>query len=284
MKLFDEKFLSRLEGLRLAVRRPVRGPREGERPSARRGGSAEFVSHRSYTPGDSFRAIDWHLYARLGKLFVKESAREESLTLHLVFDTSRSMDVGTPSKLDLARRLAAGLCAAASPESGPVVLWSRSGRRDLPCAGTLSAGLLAALEGVSMDDTTPQTVLKFARRAKNERGVLIFFSDLWDGSLREPLLGARAAGDVAVIHLLTPAEMEPGWSGRVQMEDSESGERVERFVGDEERARYGELLREYCEEWKGWCRDHEINYVRCASDASWDEVVRTTLREAGILE
>src|SRR5579862_8947365 len=102
--VFDEGFLRKLEALRLAVRRSISGRREGERLTKRRGGSSDFTSHRSYTQGDEFRAIDWNLYGRLGVLYVKEFTREEALTVRLAMATPHSM----APKYEFARRLVVG--------------------------------------------------------------------------------------------------------------------------------------------------------------------------------
>ncbi|MBI2900265.1 MAG: DUF58 domain-containing protein [Planctomycetes bacterium] len=277
MMRFDEATLRRLESLRLAVRRAVRGRGEGDRSAGRRGGASEFVAHRAYAPGDDFRAIDWQVYARLGQLFVRERAREERLTLHLAFDTSPSMAVGSPAKLDQARRVAAGLAAAAFAESGRVVVWGAGGGRAFESLGSL-------LSGLETPPAAPGPLLRALRLGARERGIVAFFSDLWDEDLREPLLASASAGDVAVLHLLAPDEADPPPLGRVRFADAETEEEIDRFVGEEETSRYRTLLAEHCESWKRWCREHGMSYVRFGSDAPWEEIVTGTLREAGVLE
>src|SRR5215831_17891545 len=111
--LFDDAFLRKLEGLRLAVRRSISGRREGERLTKKRGGSSDFTSHRSYTQGDEFRAIDWNIYGRLGLLYIKEFTREEALSVRIAIDTSASM---TP-KFEFAQRLGAALALVANQET-----------------------------------------------------------------------------------------------------------------------------------------------------------------------
>ena len=79
---------------------------QGERRSPKRGQSVEFADYRQYSRGDDFRMIDWNVYARLETLFLKLFVEEEDLTVHLLIDTSRSMDGGTPNKLLAAKQLA----------------------------------------------------------------------------------------------------------------------------------------------------------------------------------
>ena len=248
--LFDEPFLRKLEALRFAVRRAVSGRREGDRLTRKRGGSAEFTSHRSYSQGDDFRAIDWNLYGRLGQLYVKEFSREEALPVRLVIDTTASM----APKFDFARRLGAALALVANQEALGVPL-----------------GSIEALRVGDPFEVPPQA-----------HGLLVLVSDLWDESLRERLPAVRA--EKALIHVLSPEEADPPLSGKVRLVDAETGEACVRFVGEEERSEYRRLLAAHCESWKRWCFDREINYLRATSDRPLEEVVQVYLREAGILE
>jgi len=279
VRIFDEETLRRLEALRLAVRRGVRSRGEGDRPTGRRGGASDFVAHRGYLPGDDPRSIDWHVYARLGQLFVRERAREERLTLHLAFDASPSMGVGEPSKATVARRVAAGLSVAAFAESGRVVLWGPSGGRRCDLLGPLLGALDAPMATAPASET-----LRALRMGARERGALVFFSDLWDEDAKQGLLEASNAGEAAVLHVLAQDELYPRPMDQVRLVDAETREAVERFVGADEIAQYGTLLSEHCEKWKKWCHEHGIAYVRTSSGSDWTEVVTVTLREAGILE
>ena len=96
--LFDEAFLRRLETLELASRRLTAGRMKGERRSLRRGQSVEFADYRNYTAGDDLRQLDWNVYARLEKLFVKLFVEEEDVTVHVLVDASASMDFGEPEQ------------------------------------------------------------------------------------------------------------------------------------------------------------------------------------------
>src|SRR6516165_7237868 len=85
----------------------------GERPSLRRGRSAEFADFRSYTPGDDYRLIDWNVYARLDRFMLRLFVAEEELPLSLFVDLSGSMDWGQPNKAETARRLAGAIAYVA---------------------------------------------------------------------------------------------------------------------------------------------------------------------------
>ena len=104
--LVEEALLRRLERLSLVSRRPVAGGLGGEHRSSARASSTDFADYRQYTPGDDFRRIDWNLYARTERLFLKLFVAEEELTIHLLVDNTASMDWGEPNKLTYARRAA----------------------------------------------------------------------------------------------------------------------------------------------------------------------------------
>src|SRR5690349_707799 len=107
--LFDREFLRKLEYLSFVSRRIYRGDTRGAHTSPRPRTSLDFADYRTYQPGDDFRAIDWSIFGRLDRLFVRLYAEEEDLTVHVLLDSSASMTWGTPPKLDYARRLAAAL-------------------------------------------------------------------------------------------------------------------------------------------------------------------------------
>src|SRR6187401_1136288 len=107
--LLDPSFMARLDQLDLMSRKMLAGKMKGERRSKRRGQSVEFADYRNYTVGDDLRFIDWNIYARLDKLFLKMFMEEEDLALHILIDTSKSSDFGTPNKLQYMKQVAAAL-------------------------------------------------------------------------------------------------------------------------------------------------------------------------------
>src|SRR5215210_6051375 len=107
--VFDEAFLRQLEKLLLLMRSPVRGGLKGGRRSVKRGQSVEFADYRDYSLGDDLRQLDWNVYARLEKLFVKLFVEEEDVTVTFLVDASASMAAGRPPKLLFAKRAAAAL-------------------------------------------------------------------------------------------------------------------------------------------------------------------------------
>src|SRR5437763_10434521 len=107
--LLDPEFLARLEQLELVSRKIFLGRMKGERRSKRKGQSVEFADYRNYVVGDDLRFLDWNLYARLDRLFLRLFMEEEDLHFYLLIDNSLSMDFGDPTKLHYAKQVAAAL-------------------------------------------------------------------------------------------------------------------------------------------------------------------------------
>src|ERR1044071_3037699 len=107
--LLEPDFLARLEQLELVSRKIFLGRLKGERRSKRKGQSVEFADFRNYVQGDDLRFLDWNLYARLDRLFLRLFMEEEDLHFYVLIDNSLSMDFGTPSKLLYAKQIAAAL-------------------------------------------------------------------------------------------------------------------------------------------------------------------------------
>src|SRR5262245_65170339 len=107
--LLDPQFLARLEQLELVSKKIFLGRMKGERRSKKKGQSVEFADYRNYVIGDDLRFLDWNLFARLEKLFIRLFMEEEDLHFYVLIDNSLSMDFGKPTKLHYAKQVAAAL-------------------------------------------------------------------------------------------------------------------------------------------------------------------------------
>src|SRR5437764_13300026 len=107
--LLDPAFMARLDQLDVMSRKLLAGKMKGERRSKRRGQSVEFADYRNYVIGDDLRFIDWNIYARLDKLFLKLFLEEEDLSLYILCDVSKSCDFGNPNKAFYIKQVAAAL-------------------------------------------------------------------------------------------------------------------------------------------------------------------------------
>jgi uncharacterized protein (DUF58 family) len=288
--LVAPEFYERLERLALVSRRRLLGFGKGDRRSVRHGSSLEFMDYRPYTSGDDPRQVDWNIYSRSGELFVKLFEEEELLTVHLLLDTSRSMDWGSSNKLLFARRLTAALgyislvgqtrllvtrlSAGVDRTFGPS--W---GRRQMPA---LVNFLDEAAEGKGESDLDA-ALASYTQRLR-EPGLAILISDLltphFEMGLRR-LLDRRF--EVAVLHVLAPEEVEPPMSGDLTLIDRESGVEVPITLNQEAVERYRRRFVDWTNAIEGFCGRHQITYQRLLSDERLEHVLFDTLRRRGVL-
>lgn len=232
--VFDEGFLRQLERLGLLMKQPVRGGLKGGRRSVKRGQSVEFADYRDYTLGDDLRQLDWNVYARLEKLFVKLFIEEEDVTITFLLDASPSMAFGKPQKLLFAKRAAAALGYIALSGEDRVVVAALGGRTARRQGGLRGSGrvfrLLANLSGIQPADG-PTDLVASARHAAamlSGRGVIVLISDLLDPGADRVIRELAATGsELIVLHTLSPEELDPPLEGDLRLVDSESGEGID---------------------------------------------------------
>ena len=232
--VFDEGFLRQLEQLLLIMRSPVRGGLKGGRRSIKRGQSVEFADYRDYAPGDDLRQLDWNVYARLERLFVKLFVEEEDVTVTLLIDASASMATGRPDKLVFAKRAAAalGYIGLSSEDRVAVsVLSGRSARRRTAIRGSGRVfRLLADLSAVepTVGATDLVAAARHAAAQLSGRGIIILFSDLLDPGADRVIRELAATGsELIVLHILSPDELDPQLEGDVRLVDVESADGID---------------------------------------------------------
>ena len=288
--LVAPEFYERLDRLALVSRRRLLGFGKGDRRSLRRGTSLEFVDYRPYTSGDDPRQVDWNIYRRSGSLFVKLFEEEEVLTVHLLVDTSRSMDWGSTNKLLFARRLAAALGYISLVSQTRLQATSLSekvdrsfgpawGRRQMPA---LVRFLEESEEGKGSTDLDA-AIAACIQRAR-EPGLAILISDLLTPKFE---LGIRRLIDrrfeVVVLHVLAAEEVEPPMSGDLTLIDRESGVEVPITLNQEAVERYRRRFSDWSGAIEQFCGRHQVSYQRLLSDERLEHVIFDKLRRRGVL-
>jgi uncharacterized protein (DUF58 family) len=283
--LLSSEFLTQLDRLALISRRAFRGRARGERKSQRKGMSVEFSDYRQYGVGDDLRYVDWNIYGRLDRLYLKLFVDEEDLCLHLLLDGSNSMSFGEPSKLRYAARLAAalGFVGLVNLERVGVAVvrdrmaegWSPTRGRGqflslFDFAGRLRAGGPTGLsEGLAA----------YALRSR-EAGVAVLISDLLDPAGYERGLKAllERRFDVHVIHVLAPEEVDPILAGDLRLTDAETGEVRDLTMDGQAMGDYRQRLAEFLARAESFCRANEITYHRVTTDTPVEEMVLRQLK------
>lgn len=249
--LLDPAFLRRLEGLTLRARRLYPGQQQGAKRTPRRGSGLEFADHRAYVAGDDLRYLDWPLFGRLDRPFIKTYEQEQDLPVHLLLDTSRSMAFGEPAKWLAAARLAAAIASVALTSLdrvGAALYDGRGLRLHEPSRGQGAFFPLlrflahAAPDGVPErePDGVPDGVAALKLHAAAARpGLTVVLSDFldrdFDVQLRHHLYRRHS---LVLIQVLAPEELDPPIEGDFELHDTENGDRVEVSVGPRELAAY----------------------------------------------
>src|SRR5437879_5542071 len=247
--LLDPAFLARLEQLELVSRKIFLGRMKGERRSKRKGQSVEFADYRNYAVGDDLRFLDWNLYARLDRLFLRLFMEEEDLHVYLLIDNSLSMDFGTPTKLHYARQVAAALAFVGLVNLDRVVIEAFNDRltQSLPAArGRRSLwrvlDFLQQLEAAGPSDLR-RALRTFSLKCSG-KGVVVLLSDFMDKGGYEDALRYLVARqlDIYVIQILSQEEIEPEVVGDLQLVDIEDDDVAEITVSAPLLKRYKQNL------------------------------------------
>src|SRR5262245_35255140 len=183
--LLSPEFLRRLEALELVSKKILAGRMKGDRLSKRKGRGSEFADFRPYTVGDDLRFLDWSLYGRLDKLFLRLFLEEEDLHVYLLVDNTRSMDYGTPTKLRYAKQVAAALAFVGLVNLDRVSIDTVGGAT--PARSPLYRGrpslwrMMKFLDGIEPVDSGDwgRSLKTFTMRATGQ-GVAVVLSDFMD--------------------------------------------------------------------------------------------------------
>ncbi|HVJ82550.1 MAG TPA: DUF58 domain-containing protein [Planctomycetia bacterium] len=288
--LLSPDFLSRLEQLELATRKVLVGRLKGDRRSKRKGSSVEFADHRPYVMGDDLRFIDWNVMIRLDKLFLKLFEEEEDLHVHILVDSSKSMDFGDPKKLDYAKKIAAALAFVGLRNNDRVAVSAFGGDLLTPLPAVRGRHLffrvqeyLGRIEPADDTDLT-KTCKSFALKAPG-RGIAVLISDLMDKNGFEVALRYLLAKhmEIYVIHILAKEEIDPPLVGDLQLVDCEDHDRADVTISAPLLKRYKANLDAFCAQARDFCVRRGIVYLFSDNQTPFETLVLRWLRDKGLL-
>jgi len=267
MRFVDPHILSRIGNLELVARRVVEGFISGLHRAVHLGVSTDFAEHRLYTPGDDLRRLDWRVYARTDRLFIKTFEAETNADLVCVLDISRSMDFTSHAlnKLDYARFLAASLTHLGARQRDRVALaaFDHELREWVPPAARHRDTVMRALD--RLEATTAGEVVMPLRKLASllkRRSIVVVISDFYaqPGVLADAFAALRAAGhDLIVMQILDPLELDFSLEQAGVLDDLETGERVPVDPG-KIRHHYLELVREHTRTLESDCARQGIDF------------------------
>ncbi len=290
-ELLDPEFMNKLDQLSLISRKIFAGKMRGERISRRRGESVEFADYRNYVAGDDLRFLDWNIYARLQKLFIKLFLQEEDLHVSLLVDMSASMNFGDPSKGLYARRIAAAIAYIGLSNYDRVSLYAYSDGLQYELTGVRGRRLmfkvidfLTKIEygGVS---NLAAAGKQFAVRHP-QQGVVLLLSDFFEkGGYEEGLRFFLARKyDLYTVQILSPEEVEPTLVGDLQLTDMEDDDIAEVTVSRALINRYRQNLQAYCGQLREFCTARGISYLFTGTEVPFDQIVLSYFRKRGLIK
>jgi uncharacterized protein (DUF58 family) len=289
--LLDPQFLARLEQLELVSRKIFMGRMKGERRSKRKGQSVEFADYRNYVIGDDLRHLDWNLYGRLDRLFIRLFMEEEDLHFYVLLDNSLSMDFGSPTKLHYAKQVAAALGFIGLVNLDRVIVEAFNNRltQSLPSIrGRRSLwrlfDFLQKIEPAGPSDL--KKALKSFSIKCSGKGIVVLLTDLMDKGGYEDALRYLVARqmDIYVIQILSQEEIEPDVVGDLKLVDIEDEDVAEITVSGPLLKRYKQNLAAYRAGIHEFCTRRGVNYIFTSNQVPFDRLVLSYLRQRGLVK
>lgn len=297
--LLPEAIRRRLDPLMLHAKSIRSGSMKGERRSVKRGTSIEFADYRNYTRGDDLRKLDWNVYARLEKPYIKLLEDEEDLAVHILLDISGSMnwpndesEGGNPehNKLLFAKRLYAGL-AYMSLKTGDRLMLSALSETGLkqfgPARGRAQVvPMLRFAHDLSAKGVTDlnQSLRDYALREKRT-GLVIIITDMFSPTgYIEGLNRLLGKGhEIVLLHLLSPDEVTPPIAGDLSLIDVETGATQDVTVDANMRTIYQQRLTQWLDSIRDDCARKGVHYLMVETDIPFEKVILFELRKLGIV-
>lgn len=289
--LLTPEVTRRLEQLSIVSRKMSTGRLKGERRSRRRGTSNDFADYRNYVAGDDLRYLDWKIYGRLERLFLKLFLEEEDLKVSILLDTSESMAFGNPEKLLYAKRVAAAIGYICLCKMDSLTVHTFNAQLDAPFGpkrGKVNAArYFQYLESAAAASETRLTdVLKRFAQAHRGRGIVIVISDFLDFEGFQSGLSHLFARNFEVlgVHVLSPEELKPDLKGDVRLVDAELGVSTDVSMGPRIEDVYDRTLKTFCNELKSYIVNRGGYYVLSSTETPFDRLVLDVLRRRGVLQ
>ncbi len=271
--LFSQEFVRAIEPLRIVARQVPAGGRHAEHRSRDLGGGMEFRDFRSYAPGDDLRRVDWNIYRRSGRLFLRLFEETETLPIYVLLDCSDSMFFESPPRADAARQMAAVIGAVGLNQHDRTGIYpfgadlvrplpSIGGRQGLP-------RMLTYLEQLAPSGRTDleRSLRRFAA-LRLRGGLAVVISDLFDHrGVRSVLAGLRALRHrLLVIQVARDADASPSLRGELRLVDCEADIGVDVTITERGIEQYRRTYREYFDELLRYAARRRAAWLRLDAD------------------
>lgn len=285
-QLLKPETLHTINGLELVARIIVEGFMSGGNPSQSIGIGQEFSQYRSYEPGDDLRQLDWKMYARSERYYIKQSEIETNITVKFFLDASRSMahaEAGM-SKLLYAKMMAAALAYLARKQGDTYGLYAVNDREVQSVRPRYEQQqfmrFLHTLVSIRAESTWKENSQLEHLYNHHNKEMILFFTDMYDAEedLRQFIKRLKTPrNEVIVFHLMGARELLLDQSKSLTFEDLETGERL-KIDTDSQQKNYQERVRRWLQEVKDWMLQKQINYQLVRMDEPLEPLLRDFLK------
>ena len=293
-ELIDSELMAKLDQVDVMSRKIFAGKLQGERRSKKRGVSVEFADYRHYAPGDDLRFVDWNIYARLDKLFLKMFLEEEDLSVLIAIDSSASMNWGNPSKFFFCQRLAMALGYIGLSNHNRVTLYAFDSEGVRPLSNLRGRRRTREMgEWILSLDTGGAGAFGEAMRTialgRQGKGLMVILSDFMFKEGYEKGLRYLAGGgyDTFCLQILSPEEVDPGshgLAGDLRLTDVEDEDLAEVTVSAHLLRRYKENLDAYCGRIRDFCVRRGMMHLTIDTATDMSDLLLDYLRKRGLLK
>jgi len=285
----DDEFLKQLEKIKIVARKSTRNPRRGEYRSWKSGEGFEFLDFRKYHLGDDLRYVDWNVYGRLDKLFIKLFHAEKGQTAHILLDISRSMGSGTPAKDVTAKKIAAALsyiCLSNLDKTGLMAFNHQIVKIKPPARGKKQyLEVLKFFQALKPSEPTNLngSLKAYAAICKNP-GIAFIISDFFDPQGYENGLKALAYRDfdINLIQVMDHEELHGSNTGHLLLNDCETGEKKVTFVDKNLLERYRKKINEFIAGINIYCGHYGMNYFLCDTRIPFETLITDYLSKGAL--
>ena len=284
--LLSAKLSRQLQAYSIQSGKLKRSWQKGSRKSSRFGSSHDFSDYRVYQPGDDLRQVDWNIYARTNKHYIKRYLDEQELSVTIYLDCTKSMSL-LPKKWELAKQLTAsiayiGLCnddrisiIPVHSEDAPYLY--RKGKSYL-------YEMVRVVENIKPKETTALFSEEVAQTIQRKSSISIVITDLMEpiSSVELTLKKIQAnRQQVLLLHLVDKEELEPTFTGDFLLEDSETKQGVNVTVTDYTRKSYITKMNNRIEYMKSFCFERGISYLLCSSSERIEDILFKRMTSQG---
>lgn len=272
--VIDTEFLKSLDRLQVVLKKRIYADHHGEHQAAHGGDGLVFRDYKAYSPGDDFRHIDWRVYARTDKFYIRRFEAERNLVVHILVDSSASMNFGSKkayTKFEYASMVGLGFAYIAykNNEKFNLNTFTEHVTSFKPKKGSGNlAYLFDYMGGMKVEGKSSfiQSMDEYRKRITS-KSFIVFISDfLYDINEVEEILGRYNKSQVFVIQVLDIEERDLSLTGDVILEDAETQDKLRTFVSARLKNTYQQKLEEHIAKLKDICEHNNASFISVSTN------------------